>query len=113
MRTRSIVAFLSLLFSVSCSYSMTPVGIVSPQFVDRPREWERPVQATEWGYMDDIAVGRTLHSMWAQAESMGADDILGIRMENNCYYSLIPYYNYVVHCWAGGTGLAVKYQSKK
>ena len=113
MRGWRFIAYLPLLFIVSCSYSLTPIGIVSPQFVDRPREWERPIQADEWAWHDDIAVGQTLHSMRAQAEAMGADDILAIRMQNNCYWSLIPYVSWVIHCWAKGYGTAVKYQDKK
>ena len=113
MRGWGVITYLALLFTVSCSYSMTPIGIVSPQFVDRPIEWERPVQADEWAWHDDIAVGQSLLAMRDQAEAMGADDVLGIRMKNNCYWSMIPYVNYVIHCWAKGSGTAVKYKVKQ
>ena len=110
MRKSRFIVYLLLLFTTSCSYSMTPIGIVSLQSVDRPLEWERPIHASEWAWHDDIAVGQTLNTMWAEAEAMGADDILSIRMKNNCYWSLIPYVSLVIRCMAEGTGVAVKYK---
>ena len=112
MKGWRIAVCILLLSTVSCSYSMTPIGIVSPKFVDKPIEWQREVSASEWAVFADIAVGQTMNTMREKAQAMGADDILNIRMKNNCYWSVIPYVGFVLRCWADGFGMAVKYREE-
>jgi len=101
--------FLSL-STISCSYSMAPMGIVTSETVNKPIKWQQTVEASEWAFFGEIAVGKMMHTLRTKADVLGADDILDIRVKNNCYWSVVPAIGEVIRCWADGLGVAVKYE---
>lgn len=108
MKTRLLATMLAGAFLFGCSYPLTNVS-VSSKSITKPHTVLGSVQASDWSYAGfaDVAKGNALAELHKKARAMGADEVVDVKVANNCWWALIIIFP---TCQSEAVGTAIKYQ---
>ena len=104
MKAKFLAIGCAILFLSSCAYPLTQMS-VDAKSISKPHTVVGIVEASDWSWpFADIAKGNVLGELSEKARAMGADDIVNVKVANNCWWA------FLLHCKSKAVGTAIKYE---
>ena len=107
--TRRLLALMLVgAFLSSCSYPLTQVSL-SSKSITKPHTVLGSVEASDWSFyaFADVAKANALAELNKKAKTMGADEVVDMKVANNCWWAWIIIFP---TCQSEAVGTAIKYQ---
>jgi hypothetical protein len=108
MRSKLLAVMLAGAFLSSCSYPLTQMS-VSSKSITKPHTVLGRVEASDWSWyaFSDVSKANALAELNEKAKTMGADEVVDVKVKNNCWWAWIIIFP---TCQSDAVGTAIKYQ---